>query len=99
MSELHSAPLNILSTRELSFGVRKGVDLSTTAIHDNAIWARYGYNKLIKMPMTPGQKAVVFDNSFDHGKIQLFYSTPHGLLGIGEGAIGFVSVPSSPIKD
>jgi hypothetical protein len=81
-------------TAGITFSYRNGVDLSTAAIHDNAIWARYGYNKLIKMPMKPGEKATVFDNVFEHGRIQLFYSTPYGLLGIGEGAIGFVDIQS-----
>ena len=71
-----------------------GVDLSGAAIHENRVWARLGESQVVVIPM-PGAKGevVTLDNNLlDGGAVVRFVSTPHGLVGIGNGVAGIIEL-------
>ncbi len=68
------------------------IDLSTAAIHDGKLWARYGKNQLVILPrgQSLDEAQILANNILDGGKVLRFLSTPYGLVAIGEGSVGLI---------
>jgi len=68
------------------------VSLRTAAVHDERLWARLGKSQLITLHKGKSlQEAEIIDNNIlDGDKVLRFFSTPYGLIAIGEGTVGLV---------
>ena len=68
------------------------LDLTSSAIHDNELWAVYKPDQV--MIIEKGEnfdEAEIIDNSLlDGTPVIKFISTPYGLIGIGEGFVGLI---------
>jgi len=73
------------------------VDLSGAAIHKNRVWARLGESQLVIIPMSGATGDVItLDNNLLEGdEVVRFVSTPHGLVGIGNGTAGLIETDDS----
>ena len=84
----------IPSWKKLTYGqyVFGGIDLSTSAIHSGRIWARLGNNQIIIISRgEQPEEAVIIDNNILNGhSVSRFFSTPYGLVAIGNGTIGLI---------
>ncbi|MBA7709226.1 hypothetical protein ES703_118139 [subsurface metagenome] len=83
-----------LGKKEIVYGPYYGgyIDLSTAALHNDRIWARYGGGQIIVIHKGKGfEEAEIIDNSILNGdKVLRFFSTPYGLIAIGEGTVGLI---------
>ena len=68
------------------------LDLSTSAIHENKLWARLGASQILIVEKGGSyEDAEIIDNNIlDGGPVCRFVSTPYGLIGIGEGIVGLI---------
>jgi len=73
------------------------VDLSGAAIHKNRVWARLGQSQLVVIPMAGAEGDVITldNNLLEGGEVVRFVSTPHGLVGIGNGTAGLIETDDS----
>jgi hypothetical protein len=71
-----------------------GINLSSAAIHDDTLWAPLGTSRLVIMPRgATEEQIVVCENDWLDGRpVCTFLSTPHGLIAIGDRAVGLVDV-------
>jgi len=81
-------------SRKLAFGWAESgsIDLSSAAIHNDTVWAQSGKTRLIAIPRGATEdRLVVRDNDLLDGELVLeFLGTPHGLIAIGEEAVGLI---------
>ncbi len=67
-------------------------ELTSAAIHNSTLWGQWGESQIIKIQV--GKKledAEIIDNNLLDGEpVWKFVSTPHGLVGIGNGTIGLI---------
>jgi hypothetical protein len=68
------------------------LDLSTSAIHNNKLWARLGQSQIIIAEKDKSyEQAKIIDNNLLEGEpVERFVSTPYGLIGIGKGTVGLI---------
>ncbi|MBN1975426.1 MAG: hypothetical protein JW787_17450 [Sedimentisphaerales bacterium] len=68
------------------------LDLSTSAIHTDKLWARLGESQIIIAEKGKRfEEAKIIDNNLLDGEpVHRFVSTPYGLVGIGEGTVGLI---------
>ena len=68
------------------------IGLRTAAVHDDTLWARSGKSQLIIIHRGKGfEEAEIIDNNILNGNTVLrFFSTPYGLIAIGEGTVGLI---------
>jgi hypothetical protein len=68
------------------------LDLSTSTIHNNKLWARLGRSQILIVEKGKTfEEAQIIDNNILDGKpIWKFVSTPYGLIAIGEGTVGLI---------
>ena len=82
------------SQKKLTFGpIDSGyLDLSTCAVQDNKLWARLGRSQIIIIHKGKGfEEAEIIDNNILNGdKVLRFFSTPYGLIAVGEGTVGLI---------
>jgi hypothetical protein len=73
------------------------VDLFGAAIHENRVWARLGESQIVIIPMSgaTGDVITLDNNLLDGGEVVRFVSTPHGLVGIGNGTAGLIETDDS----
>jgi hypothetical protein len=68
------------------------ISLRTAAIHDDKLWARLGKRQLIIIHRNKGfEEAEIIENNILNGnRVLRFFSTPYGLIAIGEGTVGLI---------
>ncbi|MCK4830333.1 hypothetical protein KA005_82205, partial [bacterium] len=68
------------------------LDLSTCAVQGDRLWARLGESQLIILHKGKGfEEAEIIDNNILNGdKVLRFFSTPYGLIALGEGTVGLI---------
>jgi hypothetical protein len=68
------------------------LDLSTSVIHNNKLWARQGTSQIIIAEKGKSyEEAQIIDNNILDGEpVCRFVSTPYGLIAIGEGTVGLI---------
>jgi hypothetical protein len=74
------------------YGALSSIDLSTSAIHGDKLWARFGKNQIVIAEKGKSFKeAQIIDNDIlDGGPVSRFVSTPYGLIAIGAGTVGLI---------
>jgi len=81
-------------SRKFAFGWASSgsIDLSSAVVHNDTVWAQLGKTQLIAIPRGATEdQIVVRDNDLLDGELVLeFRSTPHGLIAIGEDAVGLI---------
>ncbi len=81
-------------SRQLSLGPHSTgqTDLSTAVIHDDRLWIRSGLSQITIIPRGAMREQIVTVDSkiLDNGEVLQLVSTPHGLIGIGHGTVGFI---------
>jgi len=83
---------------ESSFSIGLGhlswghISLRTAAVYGNKLWARLGRSQIIIIHKGKGfEEAEVIDNNIlNGGKVLRFFSTPYGLIALGEGTVGLI---------
>ena len=72
--------------------IQGNLDLSTSTIHNNKLWARLGESQIMIIEKDKNFKDIkIIDNDILEGRPACrFISTPYGLIAIGEGAVGLV---------
>ncbi len=72
--------------------IKGNLDLSTSAIHNNKLWARLGESQIIIVEKGNSfEEAQIIDNNLLDGEpVHKFVSTPYGLIAIGEGTVGLI---------
>lgn len=82
------------SWKEIPYGpyLFGNLDLSTAAVHNDKLWARLGKSQLIIIHKGKGfdEADIIYNNILKGGKVLRFFSTPCGLIAIGEGTVGLV---------
>jgi len=82
------------STGKIPYGpyLFGNLDLSTCAVQGDRLWARLGESQLIVIHKGKGfEEAEIIDNNIlNGGKVLRFFSTPYGLIAIGEGTVGLI---------
>ena len=82
------------SLEKMSFGSynRGCLDLATSTIHEDQLWARLGQSQIAILSRGKSwEEAEIIDNNIlDGGPAHRFISTPYGLVTIGEGTIGII---------
>ena len=73
------------------------IDLRTAAVHQDKLWARLGESQLIAIHKGKGfEEAEIIDNNILNGnKVLRFFSTPYGLIAVGEGTVGLIETKSN----
>jgi hypothetical protein len=68
------------------------LDLTTSAIHNNKLWARLGKGQIIIAEKGKSyEEAQIIENNLLDGKpVWQFVSTQYGLIAIGEGSVGLI---------
>jgi hypothetical protein len=70
------------------------VDMVTAAIHEDRLWARCGRTRIAILQR--GQKledaAKISNDILDGGPVLQFFETPYGLLAVGQGSAGIVTL-------
>ncbi len=68
--------------------------MTKCAIHNNKLWARLGDNRIFILGMDQRvEDAKIIDNNILDGEpVYRFFSTPYGLIGIGEGIVGLIEI-------
>jgi hypothetical protein len=68
------------------------INLSTSTIHNNKLWARMGASQiLIAEKGKSYEEAQIIDNNLLDGQpVERFVSTPYGLIAIGKGTVGLI---------
>lgn len=68
------------------------ISLRTAAVYGNKLWARLGEGQLIVIHKGKGfeEAEVIYNNILNGGKVLRFFSTPYGLIAIGEGTVGLI---------
>ena len=68
------------------------ISLRTAAVYGNKLWVRLGKRQLIVIHKGKGfEEAEVIENNILNGdKVLRFFSTPYGLIAIGEGTVGLI---------
>ncbi|GAH35776.1 unnamed protein product, partial [marine sediment metagenome] len=68
------------------------IDLRTAVVYQDKLWARLGESQLIILHKGKGfEEAEIIDNNILNGeKVLRFFSTPYGLIAIGEGTAGLI---------
>ena len=71
-------------------------NFGTAAIYQDKFWARFGQSQIIITEKGKGKEAAkIIDNNILNGEGALkFFSTPYGLVAVGEGSIGIVNTES-----
>jgi hypothetical protein len=74
------------------YSAQGNIDLSTSAIYNNKLWARMGKSQIIIAEKGKSfEEAQIIDNNIlDGGPVSRFVSTPYGLIAIGEGTVGLI---------
>jgi len=82
------------ASQKFAFGWAESgsIDLSSATVHNDTVWAQLGKTQLIAIPRGATEdRIVVRDNDLLDGELVLgFLSTPHGLIAIGENAVGLI---------
>ena len=82
------------STGKIPYGpyLFGNLDLSTCAVQGDRLWARLGESQLIIIHKGKGfEEAEIIENNILNGdKVLRFFSTPYGLIAIGEGIVGLI---------
>jgi hypothetical protein len=73
------------------------ISLRTAAVEGNKLWARLGESQLIVIEKGKGfRDAEIFENNILEGeKVLRFFSTPYGLIAIGEGTVGLIETKNN----
>jgi hypothetical protein len=68
------------------------ISLRTAAVSGDKLWARSGKNQLITIHRGKGfeEAEIIYNNILNGGKVLRFFSTPYGLIAIGEGTVGLI---------
>jgi hypothetical protein len=81
-------------SQKLAFGWAESgsIDLSSATVHNDTVWAQLGKTQLIAIPRGATEdRIIVRDNDLLDGELVLeFLGTPHGLIAIGEEAVGLI---------
>ncbi|MHC4336339.1 MAG: hypothetical protein ACYSTG_00085 [Planctomycetota bacterium] len=79
------------------FGHAGLINLRTAAVHKGQLWARLGKNRLIILHKGNGfEKAEkIANNILDGNQVLRFFSTPYGLIAIGEGTVGLIETKNN----
>jgi len=73
----------------------------STVIHNNRLWGRLGNSQIISIYKDSRgiEDALIFDNDIlDGEKVLDFFSTPYGLIAIGNGTIGLIETDNIDTK-
>ncbi len=70
------------------------IAIRTATVHDDKMWARQGLSQLIAIEKGKSlDQADVMNNDILNGDSVLrFFSTPYGLVAIGEGTVGLIGL-------
>lgn len=68
------------------------LDLSTSAVHGDRLWARLGESQLITIQRDKSleEAEIIENNILNGGAVMRFLSTPYGLVAIGERTVGLI---------
>ena len=82
------------SPGELKYGFMSSgyIELRTAAVHKDKMWARLGKSQLIIIHRGKGfeEAEIIYNNILNGDKVLRFFSTPYGLIAIGEGTVGLI---------
>lgn len=70
------------------------IDIRTAAVHGDKMWARQGLSQLIAIQKGKSldQADVMNNDILNGGPVLRFFSTPCGLVAIGEGTVGLIDL-------
>ncbi|MHC4336336.1 MAG: hypothetical protein ACYSTG_00070 [Planctomycetota bacterium] len=87
------------TSEEFKYGFMSSgyIELRTAAVHEDKLWARLGKSQLIIIHKGKsfGEAEILDNNILNGDKILRFFSTPYGLIAIGEGTVGLIEIKNN----
>ncbi|MBU0534295.1 MAG: CsgG/HfaB family protein [Candidatus Omnitrophica bacterium] len=65
-------------------------DCKCSAVYKDTFWGRLGRNQLITTHKKKEEVQIIDNNILDGDPVQYFFSTPYGLIAIGNGTVGLI---------